>query len=248
MNYRVEVEVYEGPLDLLLYLIKKEELDIYDIPVSKIAEKYFEYIKLMRILDLDVAGEFLVMASTLMHIKSRMLLPEEELTEEDEEDPREALTQQLLEYRKYIEAADSLQEMELHQQNIFTRPEGDEQDEHEIFIDVSLFDLINALSGVLKRFDEEPVREIVQDEVTVKQRIEFIKTLLEKEETVNFTELFATSKSRNEAIATFMALLELIKLQTVKTRQKTSFGKIYLYKPSDEKRVSPDGAELKSNG
>lgn len=227
MSYRIKLEVFEGPFDLLLYLIRKEELDIYDIPISQITKQYSEYIELMRILDLDIAGEFLVMATTLMHIKSRMLLPEEELAEEEEEeDPREALMQQLLEYRKYKEAASILEQRELQQQDILTRPGMDE--EAEVLLDVNLFDLIDALSRVLERLKEEPVREIVQDETTVREKIKFIVSILMKEKCLNFTRLFARCKSRSEAIVTFLALLELIKLQEVRVKQRSQFGDIYL--------------------
>ncbi len=230
MSYRVNLEVFEGPLDLLLYLIKKEELDIYDIPISRVTEQYSEYIGLMRILDLDIAGEFLVMAATLMHIKSRMLLPEEELAEEEEEeDPREALMQQLLEYRKYKEAAGILGERELQQMEIFTRS-GTEIEEGEVLLDVNLFDLLGALSHVLERLKEEPVREIVSDEITVKEKITFIVDVLMKDNVVNFTAVFAGCSSRSEAIVTFLALLELIKLQEVRVTQKRQFAEIYLHR------------------
>ncbi len=227
MSYRIKLEVFEGPFDLLLYLIRKEELDIYDIPISQITEQYSQYIELMRILDLDIAGEFLVMATTLMHIKSTMLLPEEGLTEEEEEeDPREALMQQLLEYRKYKEAASILEQRELQQQDILTRPGMDE--EAEVLLDVNLFDLLGALSRVLERLKEEPVREIVRDETTVKEKIRFIVNILMKEKRVNFTRIFTRCKSRSEAIVTFLALLELIKLQEVRIKQRSQFGEIYL--------------------
>ncbi len=229
MSYRIKLEVFEGPFDLLLYLIRKEELDIYDVPISRITEQYFEYIRLMRILDLDIAGEFLVMAATLMHIKSRMLLPEEELAEEEEEeDSKEALMQKLLEYRKYKEAASILEQRELQQQNVFTRPGGEE--EGEVLLDVNLFDLLGALSHVLERLKEEPVTEIVRDETTVREKIKFIVDILVKEKRVNFIRIFAGSKSRGEATVTFLALLELMKLQEVGVKQKARFGEIYLYK------------------
>ena len=231
MSYRVKLEVFEGPLDLLLYLIKKEELDIYDIPISRVTEQYSEYIGLMRILDLDIAGEFLVMAATLMHIKSRMLLPEEELAEEEEEeDPREALMQQLLEYRKYKEAAGILGERELQQMDIFTRSGMEIEEEGEVLLDVNLFDLLGALSHVLERLKEEPVREIVSDEITVKEKITFIVDILMKDNVVNFTTVFTGCSSRSEAIVTFLALLELIKLQEVRVKQKRQFAEIYLHR------------------
>ena len=235
MSYRIRLEVYEGPLDLLLHLIRKEELNICDISISRVAEQYVEYINLMRVLDLDIAGEFLVMASTLMHIKSRMLLPDEEFPEEEEEDPRENLMQQLLEYNRYKEAAYDLERRELIQQNVFTRP-GREKEE-EILLEVSLFDLIGALTGVLERFKEEPLKEIIREEVTVKERIRFIMDMLTVEKKVNFTQLFTTSRSRVEAIVTFLALLELIRLREVRAIQKESFGEVYLHKHREGRRI-----------
>ena len=232
MNYRVEQEVFEGPLDLLLYLIKKEELDICDVSISRITDEYLEYIHLMRDLDLEVVGEFLVVAATLMQIKSRALLPDEEVTEEEEEDLAEALIQQLAEYKKYKEAAGDLGQRELHQQNIFSRPPGEEKldSEGEILLDVGLFDLIGALSSVLERLKEGPVTEIVRDETTVSEKVEFILGLLMKEKKVNFTSAFATARSKVEAIVTFLALLELIKVQKVRVKQAGQFGEIYLYR------------------
>jgi segregation and condensation protein A len=228
----VKQGVFEGPLDLLLYLIKKEELDVCDVSISRITGEYIEYIHLMRVLDLEIVGEFLVVAATLMQIKSRALLPDEEVTEEEEDDPAEALIQQLIEYRKYKEAAGDLGLRELHQHDVFSRPPGEEQLDSggEILLDVGLFDLIGALSSVLERLKEEPVTEIVQDEATVSEKVEFILGLLMKEKKINFTSIFASARSKVEAIVTFLALLELIKVQKVKVKQTGEFGEIYLYR------------------
>ncbi len=231
MNYRVKLDVFEGPLDLLLYLIRKEELDICNVSVAQITDQYLEYIHLMQVLDLEVAGEFILMAATIIHIKSKMLLPEEEV-EEEEEDLEESLVQQLLEYKKYKEAASSLQRMELEQQDIFNRlPAEVEYDgEGEILLDVSLFDLIGALSRVLENLEGEPVEEIVRDESTVKEKIEFILDMLLKEETVKFSNLFEDIRLKTEAVVTFLALLELVKIQKVKIGKAGKLGEIILHR------------------
>ncbi len=231
MNYRVKLDVFEGPLDLLLYLIRKEELDICNVSVAQITDQYLEYIHLMQVLDLEVAGEFILMAATIIHIKSKMLLPEEEV-EEEEEDLEESLVQQLLEYKKYKEAASSLQRMELEQQDIFNRlPAEVEYDgEGEILLDVSLFDLIGALSRVLENLEGEPVEEIVRDETTVKEKIGFILDMLLKEKTVKFLNLFKDVRLKTEAVVTFLALLELVKIQKVKIGKAGRLGEIILHR------------------
>ncbi len=231
MNYRVKLDVFEGPLDLLLYLIRKEELDICNVSVAQITDQYLEYIHLMQVLDLEVAGEFILMAATIIHIKSKMLLPEEEV-EEEEEDFDESLVQQLLEYKKYKEAASSLQRMELEQQDIFNRlpAEAEYDGEGEILLDVSLFDLIGALSRVLENLEGEPVEEIVRDESTVKEKIEFILDMLLKEETVKFSNLFEDIRLKTEAVVTFLALLELVKIQKVKIGKAGRLGEIILHR------------------
>ena len=231
MNYRVKLDVFEGPLDLLLYLIRKEELDICNVSVAQITDQYLEYIHLMQVLDLEVAGEFILMAATIIHIKSKMLLPEEEI-EEEEEDLEESLVQQLLEYKKYKEAASSLQRMELEQQDIFNRlpAEAEYDEEGENLLDVSLFDLIGALSRVLENLEGEPVEEIVRDESTVKEKIEFILDMLLKEETVKFSNLFEDIRLKTEAVVTFLALLELVKIQKVKIGKAGKLGEIILHR------------------
>ncbi|MBU1852515.1 MAG: segregation/condensation protein A, partial [Candidatus Omnitrophica bacterium] len=170
MSYKVKLEIFEGPLDLLLYLIKKSELDIYDIPIASITEQYLEYLELMRMLDLNIAGEFLVMAATLIHIKSKMLLPveEKEVLPEEEEDPREELVRRLLEYKRFKEAAGVLQDLEGQRKEMFTKvgTVGPE-DSGQQFFEASLFDLITALTRVLKDVPKDVFQEIVKDEFTV---------------------------------------------------------------------------------
>jgi segregation and condensation protein A len=216
------------------------------VSISRITDEYLEYIHLMRVLDLEVVGEFLVVAATLMQIKSRALLPDEEAAEEEEDDSAEALIQQLAEYRKYKEAAGDLEQRELHQQNVFSRPPGREEldSEGEILLDVGLFDLLGALSSVLERLKEDPVTEIVQDETTVGEKIQFILGLLLKEEKINFTSTFAAARSKVEVIVTFLALLELIKIQKVKVKQAGQFGEIYLYKLQTADRKEKQTTEV----
>ncbi len=234
-EFKVELEVFEGPLDLLLYLIKKEEVDIYNIPIERITTTYMEYLELMRMLDLNIAGEFIVMAATLMMIKSRMLLPEDQRPEleEDEEDPRWDLVRQLVEYKKFKDAANLLQDRELLQENIFALgQEGDvggEKEQGLVLQDVSLFDLITAFNEVLKRAKPEGVSEIFPDRFTVADKIDAILGVLKDKKEIVFSQLFGTSTTRHEIICTFLALLELIRLRQVDVRQKERFAEIVIF-------------------
>jgi segregation and condensation protein A len=233
-NYKVKLEVFEGPLDLLLYLIKKEEVDIYDIPIERITTQYMEYLSLMQMLNLEVAGEFLVMAATLMYIKSRMLLPEDQQitdTEADEgEDPRWELIRQLVEYKKFKEAALQLGRREEEQARIFPRRAGDPSVEGEAEVplaEVSIFDLINAFNQVLKKAGErEDFREIIEERFTVSDKIEEILYTLRERAEMLFSELFARAGSRAEIVVLFLALLELIRLKRLRVRQQQPFGDI----------------------
>ena len=220
-DYKVELDVFEGPLDLLLYLIKREEVDIYDIPIGLITTQYQEYLNLMRMLDLNIAGEFIVMAATLMMIKSRMLLPVEERDEgeEEEEDPRWELVRQLVEYKKFKDAASRLQDKELNQEDMFSLGCENLQIEPDepglVMQDVSLFDLITAFSEVLKKTDEVAIGEIVGEKFTVAEKIEVILNWTEEGRSITFVSLFSGSSSREEIACTFLALLELIRLRQV---------------------------------
>ncbi|HEV7924187.1 MAG TPA: segregation/condensation protein A [Verrucomicrobiae bacterium] len=233
-DYKVQFEVFEGPLDLLLYLIKKEEVDIYEVNLTRLATQFIEYVDVMRMLDLDIAGEFLVMASTLMYIKSRELLPKEqqvENPEEDEgEDPRWELIRQLVEYKKFKDAAAQLQAREWEQEHTFPRlpirpdapapaaaPKGE----------ASLFDLINAVADVLKRLGQrEDLREIFEDKWSVSEKIEFLLKLTAERGSAKFSELFSGATSRAEVVCTFLALLELIRLKQLVCVQAGDFGEI----------------------
>ncbi|MFC1667367.1 segregation and condensation protein A [Candidatus Omnitrophota bacterium] len=228
MSYKVKLEVFEGPLDLLLYLIKKNEIDIYDIPITSITEQYLEYLELMRMLDLNIAGEFLVMAATLIHIKSKMLLPpdEKEILPEEEEDPREELVRRLLEYKKFKEVAGVLQDLEGQRKKMFTRSASTELESSEKFFEASLFDLITALTRVLKDVPKEVFQEIVKDEFTVEQKVHDLLHILVDKTELRLSELFKDAKNKLEIIATFLAVLELIRLKEILVLQERSFGEI----------------------
>jgi segregation and condensation protein A len=231
-EYKVQFEVFEGPLDLLLYLIKKEEVDIYEINLTHLATKFIEYVEVMRQLDLDIAGEFLVMAATLMYIKSRELLPREQQAaapeEEEGEDPRWELIRQLVAYKKFKDAAALLQAREWEQENIFPRlPMRPEIAAAPARHEASLFDLVNAVSAILKRANKrEDLREIFEDKWSVSEKIEFLLKLTEEKDTVTFSELFGETASRSEIVCTFLALLELIRLKQLLCVQPGDFGEI----------------------
>ncbi len=237
-EYKVQFEVFEGPLDLLLYLIKKEEVDIYEVNLTRLATQFIEYIDLMREFDLEVAGEFLVMASTLMYIKSRELLPVDQQVqaegEEEGEDPRWELIRQFVEYKKFKDAAAQLQVLEARQEDVFPRVPGKPELESPApppKPDASLFDLLNAVNTVLKRFGQRDTgREIFEDQWTVSEKIELILQIIAGRGAVKFSELFETAASRSEVICTFLALLELIRLKQLVCAQPEDFGEIEIRK------------------
>ena len=233
-NYDIQLENFEGPLDLLLHLIKKNEMDIYDIPMSKITDQYLAILDAMKILNLDLAGEFLLMAATLLHIKSKLLLPklvEEELEEEDE-DPRAELVRRLLEYQKYKEVSLTLDNKPQLGRDLFARvaPEPEVLEEAEAgFVAVGLFDLLAALKEVLKESPEELVHQVNMEQLSVKDRINLILSALQGQESVAFVDLFSDGIRRSELIVTFLALLELVKLRLVRFMQNTTHGSIWLF-------------------
>lgn len=239
-EYKVKFEVFEGPLDLLLYLIKKEEVDIYEVNLTKLASQFLEYIEVMRLLDLEIAGEFLVMASTLMYLKSRELLPvDQQVVAEGEDegvDPRWELIRQLVEYKKFKDAAAQLQTLEVRQEDVFARlPAKPVFEAPALKPDVSLFDLINAVNAILKRVNK-PVdeRDIFEDKWTVSEKIEDILKLLTERATVKFSTLFAEATSRTEIVVTFLAVLELIRLRQLAVIQSEQFGEIVLNRTTAE--------------
>jgi segregation and condensation protein A len=233
-DYKVKFEVFEGPLDLLLYLIKKEEVDIYQVNLTQLATQFLEYIEVMRMLDLEIAGEFLVMAATLMYIKSRELLPvDQQVTPEGEEegdDPRWELIRQLVEYKKFKDAAAQFALLEARQEKVYPRlpckPEF-ETEPAQSKPQVGLFDLINAVNSILKRITQrEDLRDIFEDKWTVSEKIEQLRALVLANGKVKFSDLFAAATSRSEVVVTFLALLELIRLKLVLALQHTPFGEI----------------------
>jgi segregation and condensation protein A len=240
-DYKVILEVFEGPLDLLLYLIKKDEVDIYDIPIGRITDQYMKYLSLMKILDLNIAGDFIVMSATLMLIKSRMLLPVEQrpdMDEEDEEDPRWDLVRQLVEYKKFKDAADHLEDLEVHMENVFGR-----ESEHvelgappEVDLrDASIFDLISSLNVALGRVQEEDLQEIFAEEFTVSQKVSYIVETLKATKRLCVTDLFMGMRSRQEIVCTFLAMLELIKLNRIGAVQDNHFSDIIVEHRDPEK-------------
>ena len=243
-EYKVKFEVFEGPLDLLLYLIKKEEVDIYQVNLTHLATQFIEYIETMRLLDLEIAGEFLVMAATLMYIKSRELLPLDQQAQvegEDEgEDPRWELIRQLVEYKKFKDAAAQLQNLEARQEDVFPRLPGalEFASDSTARQPASLFDLVNAVNVVLKRFGErEDRRDIFEDKWTVSEKIEALLRALGEQAKIKFSELFEGVTSRSEVVVTFLALLELIRLKQITALQKGPFGEIEIC------RVNPTAVE-----
>ena len=234
-EYKVKLEIFEGPLDLLLYLIKKDEIDIYDIPIEHITKQYLQYMDMFKILDLDVAGDFVVMAANLIYIKSRFLLPKDQQPPDEaaeEDDPRWELVRQLIEYKKFKDAAAHLHQRELTQENLFSRvPDKPEFQAERPIGEVSIFDLINAFTGILKRIDKaEDLREIFAENFTVSDKIELIMKLTAGGVPLKFSELFATVASRTEIVVTFLALLELIRLKQLRAVQRDTFGEIELVK------------------
>jgi segregation and condensation protein A len=249
-EYKVKFEVFEGPLDLLLYLIRKEEVDIYEVNLTRLATQFIEYIETMRMLDLEIAGEFLVMAATLMYIKSRELLPVDQQAQvegEDEgEDPRWELIRQLVEYKKFKDAAAQLQSLEDHQDRVFPRAPGklEFETEEKPRSDASIFDLVNAVNAVLKRFNKrEDLREIFEDKWSVSEKIELLMRLSSERPRIAFSELFEGMTSRTEVVVTFLALLELIRLKQLTAVQPEPFGDIAICRvlePQLQPAVGPE--------
>jgi len=245
MSYKIKLEIFEGPFDLLLYLIKRNEINVYDIPISGILEQYIQYLELMRLLDLNIAGEFIVMAATLMQIKSKMLLPQEtsilDELPEDEKDPRAELVKRLLEYKQFKEAADQLRLKERARQDIFKRQKALEDDENTgPFFEASLFDLINAFSKALKDVPKELIYEVIKDEFTVEGKVHDLLHLFMEHPRIKLAELFSRAKSKLEIISSFLAVLELIRLKEVIIVQNGLFGEIEVIR--NKENIAPKPA------
>lgn len=227
-DYRVRLDAFEGPLDLLLYLIKKEEVSIYDIPIARLTEQYLEYVRVMQELDIDLAGEFLVMAATLIHIKTKMLLPRDPIAEaagEELEDPRQELVERLLEHQRYRTAAEHLHERMILEREVFARPLSEEEKEN-VEVKAGVFDLLTAFRDVLMRAQALVEIEIARDEVTLAEKLVEVQGLIDAHEAVNVRELFERARSRRELVITFLAVLELVKEQRIRIVQTGAFGDI----------------------
>ena len=245
--YPVRLERFEGPLDLLLHLIKKHQVNIYDIPIALITKQYLDYLNLMQELDLDIAGDFLVMAATLIHIKSRTLLPRPDPAQEDpEEDPREALVRRLLEHQKFKAAAELLHDREIQRSAQWARPDQRMADvvgdPPEPEVEVDLFSLMAAFRTVLERARNRPQAYLPAEYISVESRIELLMALLSKGEAFGFEELFADVQTKPGIVVTFLALLEMIRLKLVRVFQQGSFGAIRVYK-REKLEVAPEFAQ-----
>ena len=229
--YKVHLDnLFEGPMDLLIHLIKKNELDIYDIPVALITEQYLEYLSWMKMMNIDFAGEFLVMASTLAQIKSRMLLPVHE--EDDQEDPRLELTKPILEYLQMKSAAEQLSDRNLLGENIFVRGAPGEKivsETQDEFIQIGLFELIDAFQKILDKIPSDDRMEFMADKISVQDKISQIVDILESKGSTTFNELFSDSPDKGEIIVTFLAILEMVKLALIRIVQHVQTGVLRLF-------------------
>ena len=242
----IKLERFEGPLDLLLHLIKRDEVDIYDIPISHITQQYLAYIELIRALDLDIAGEFLVMAATLMRIKAKMLLPLPAVgEEEDEGDPREELVQRLIEYRQFKEAANTLKLKEAERRLMFERGmiPGEDEAGPLPLAPATLFDLLDALNRVMSRVPQEQLYEVEGDQYDIEDKIAMIVNTLTDRRSLSFTELLIQCRGRSEMIVTFMALLEMIKQGQARVIQADNFSDITILPPTEEEETVADASD-----
>ncbi|MBN2417486.1 segregation/condensation protein A [bacterium] len=241
-GYAVQLSNFEGPLDLLLYLIRKDEIDIYDIPIADITRQYLGYVELMQELDLEVAGEFILMAATLIQIKVRMLLPKPPMDEEEElEDPRAELVRQILEYKRFKEVAENMGEYESRQSRLFSRRDfqwvrqfqvKEEVSNEELLKDVSLFDLLSAFKQVIDAMPKVSTHNVGLIGTTIEEQIEMIRGILEEMERVSFIEVVSGLTDRVQVVVTFMAMLELIKQHVIRIQQASIFGEIWIMRRS----------------
>ena len=238
MTYEIKLDVFEGPLDLLLYLIKKNEIDIYNIPIAAITEEYLKHLEVMKSLNLDLAGEYLVMASSLVHIKSKMLLPvPEDAVEGEEEDPRAELVRQLLEYKAFKEVALNLGNRSLLGRDVFKRegfPERELDVEDQQLVELNIFELIEAFQRVLSTMKKEDIMEIEGERISLTDTINEILEKLGSEKDVTFTGLLGEGFSRRRLVYTFLAVLELIKLRLIRAYQAHPFGAIRIFLAVEE--------------
>ena len=231
-RYRVKLtDIFEGPMDLLVHLIKKNEVDIYDIPIASVTEQYIEYLEWLKSLNIDFAGEFLVMASTLMHIKSKMLLPPVE-DGEDDEDPRMEIARPIMEYLKIKTAAEDLSQRSILGENMFIRtskPLDDTNDTDDQYVNVGLFELIDAFQRILQNIKPEQRVELTADRISVKDKISTLVDLLEQRHSLTFEELFSQKPQKDDVIVTFLAILEMVKLCLINLVQHAQTGVIRIF-------------------
>ncbi len=250
MSYHVRLTHFEGPLDLLMHLIRRDKIDVQDIPISHITKEYLSYIEIMQELRLEVAGEFFVMAATLMRIKAQMLLPRRQ-EEEEEEDPREELVRNLLEYRKFKEAASHFAEKEDDRRKVFTRPAARQPEggQEPSLMEVSIFDLVDAFKKVMDDLKKQISYRVEKESHTVEEKIDHIRGKVDTSSEVLFTELFSGETDRLEIIVTFLAILEMVKLGELSARQMKAGGDVWLYRPggapNEGPKEIPDGVREK---
>ncbi len=230
-GYEVKLDIFQGPLDLLLYLIKKNEIDIYNIPITLITGQYIEYLHRLQSLNLDLAGEYLVLAATLIHIKSRMLLPVDPLPGEEEEDPRRELVEQLIEYQVFKEALLELDKLPLLERDVFKRGALADDDHpppaEDEALEVNLFDLLQAFKKIASTWDV--VMEIDREKITLAEKMNHILTILLERDGVSMEELLVCGISKSQLLYTFLALLELAKMRLIKIYQAETFGRIRIF-------------------
>lgn len=238
MSYKFQLEKFEGPLDLLLYLIRKNEIDICDIPIVQITEQYMQYIEMMKLIDLDGIGDFLVMAATLLQIKSRMLLPPDPNEVEDQDDPRTDLVRRLEEYQRIKEAAEELRLRAEKQADLYPRRVDEEataalrEDAKEVFFEANLFDLITALTAAMANKPEKSEYEVVKEEYTVEHKVHMILHMLVEKQSFRLEEVFALAHSKMEVVVTFMAVLELCRMKELVVVQRRLFADIEVVRNS----------------
>lgn len=228
---KITLGEFAGPLDLLLYLIKQEQANIFDIPIAKITEEYLKFIRLMKSLDIAVAADFLVMAATLIEVKSKMLLPRDQGTDEAEEidDPRRELVDRLLEYEQYKSAAQMLYERSTVEQAVFTRGQI-ESDENNAEVNATVFDILTVFQKIVARYAEEVKMEIHREEISLADMLKNLKKRIFEENEVSLLKFFEEMHSRRELVTAFIAVLEIVRIESVKLLQRTTFGDIILKK------------------
>lgn len=242
MTYQCKLKIFEGPLDLLLHLLKEQKMDIYDIPIADITRQYMAYLEMMQELNLELVGEYLVMAAELTRIKSKTLLPAPEMDEEADlgggEDPRAELMRRLREYQRYRDAAFELRMKEHDRQQVFSRGgeiEIEESSENQELVDASVFDLFKAYQKILDTKTFEKDYEIEITEMSVTDRMQYILDILNSSDSVTFESFFTVLNSKQEIIVTFLAILELMRLKLLRVQQSQHFETIRIYKAADQK-------------